>query len=178
MTTWRPSVTSEDVIMHSALGQRWKHHKYIAIKNGRYIYAKAKGLGKKFKKGVNNFIGYNITGNKHVKDAENYKKNIEEDARKRWYKRYDSRDYDRLLKIEDERNKKFNDAWEKKNKALIPSIKRTSDTVAFEISDVPDKIRREYEYRKQRRAQKKADKIRKLLAEYPAEPEKKGWSSY
>lgn len=35
---WKPSTTSEDVIMHSAKGSHWGKHKYIAIKNGRYIY--------------------------------------------------------------------------------------------------------------------------------------------
>lgn len=35
---WKPSPTPNDVIMHSAKGSTWKKHKYIAIKNGKYIY--------------------------------------------------------------------------------------------------------------------------------------------
>lgn len=39
---WQPSNTSEDVLMHYAKGSRAKKHKYIAIKNGRYIYPEDK----------------------------------------------------------------------------------------------------------------------------------------
>ena len=39
---WKPSPTPDDVIMHSAKGSSWKKHKYIAIKNGRYIYPDTK----------------------------------------------------------------------------------------------------------------------------------------
>lgn len=35
---WKPSTTSDDFLMHYAKGSHAKKHKYIAIKNGRYIY--------------------------------------------------------------------------------------------------------------------------------------------
>lgn len=34
---WKPTVSSDE-IWHSAKGSHWGKHKYIAIKNGRYIY--------------------------------------------------------------------------------------------------------------------------------------------
>lgn len=40
---WRPTVTSNDVIMHSAKGSHWKNHKYIKVVDGRYIYPESAG---------------------------------------------------------------------------------------------------------------------------------------
>lgn len=42
---WKPSPTPDDVIMHSAKGSSWKKHKYISIKNGRYIYPPSRTKG-------------------------------------------------------------------------------------------------------------------------------------
>ena len=35
---WSPSVTPEDVLMHSTKGTSWKKHKYIRKEGDRYIY--------------------------------------------------------------------------------------------------------------------------------------------
>ena len=35
---WKPSITSEEVLMHSAKGSHWRKHKYVKIENGRYVY--------------------------------------------------------------------------------------------------------------------------------------------
>ena len=40
---WRPTVTSNDVIMHSAKGSHWKNHKYLKVVDGRYIYPESAG---------------------------------------------------------------------------------------------------------------------------------------
>lgn len=37
-------------LVHSAKGTTWKNHKYIAIKNGRYIYPKPEGSSKRSSK--------------------------------------------------------------------------------------------------------------------------------
>lgn len=42
---WRPTVTSNDVIMHSAKGSHWKNHKYIKVVDGKYIYPETMGPG-------------------------------------------------------------------------------------------------------------------------------------
>ncbi len=42
---WRPSTTSNDVIMHSAKGSHWKNHKYIKVVGGKYIYPETMGPG-------------------------------------------------------------------------------------------------------------------------------------
>lgn len=46
MVCWRPSITSEDVIMHSSKGSTWKNHKYIRKEGNRYIYKESKGSSK------------------------------------------------------------------------------------------------------------------------------------
>lgn len=42
---WKPTVTSNDVIMHSAKGSHWKNHKYIKVVGGKYIYPETMGAG-------------------------------------------------------------------------------------------------------------------------------------
>lgn len=61
---WKPTVTSDDVLMHSAKGTRWANHKYTDIINGRYIYPKS---GNIFSTGLRL---YNIVnGNHPAKDT-------------------------------------------------------------------------------------------------------------
>ena len=46
MTTWRPSMTPSDVIMHSAKGSEWEEHKYIVVKDGKYYYPNSYDKGR------------------------------------------------------------------------------------------------------------------------------------
>ena len=55
---WKPSTTSEDVLMHSDKGTSWKNHKYIKKIGNVYIYAK--------------------TAAKHHKESEKYHKKYKE----------------------------------------------------------------------------------------------------
>ncbi len=55
---WKPTVTSDDVLMHSAKGTRWANHKYTDIVNGRYIYPEStKSSAPAYNQGINSRKG-------------------------------------------------------------------------------------------------------------------------
>lgn len=56
MDPWR------EELYHSAKGSHWKKHKYIAIKNGVYIYNNSKAALSNAKKSLDENIDYYITG--------------------------------------------------------------------------------------------------------------------
>lgn len=64
-----------DYLEHSAKGSSWKEHKYIAIKNGKYIYETAKNKVKSTAENVKNAVTKKIEDQKNVNEILNEQKN-------------------------------------------------------------------------------------------------------
>lgn len=177
---WSPTISSDEIyhscICHSAKGTKWKNHKYIAIKNGRYIYTAVKKSANKLKKNVKDFIDYDITGEGYLENARKgtVGKNgkladgyLGDHAQKEVYKRYAKRGsgeaWDKYQKSKQAYSENSGRQYDAYKEAVIPKAKKKARAASdFVEYDIPNKVKKMQENRKK----KKAAKIKKLLEEY------------